>query len=172
MGARCEYEFVGYVVVPSFGDVLSVVNMCLWLLPFIILGILFRFHSTIRQKLISEKVVEKEIHLADVQVERAKLYKLPDGMLFDSLSCSLGQGGVVHNISPQSANLLKLFLRKDLHRITTEEIDDYLWAGKGSNDQLRNAVYRLRKELKHSGSSLIIQNVGGTYELKISDSIE
>lgn len=172
MGARCEYEFVGYVVVPSFGDVLNVVNVCLWLLPFIILGILFRFHSTIRQKLISEKVVEKEIHLADVQVERAKLYKLPDGMLFDSLSCTLRQGGVVHNISPQSANLLKLFLRKDLHRITTEEIDDYLWAGKGSNDQLRNAVYRLRKELKHSGSSLIIQNVGGTYELKISDSIE
>lgn len=172
MGACCEYEFVGYVAMPSFGDVLSVVNVCLWLLPFIILGVLLRFHSIIRQKLVPEKIVEKEIHLADVQVEKAKLYKLPDGLFFDSLSCSLKKEGVVHNISPQSANLLKLFLRKDLHRVTAEDIDDYLWGGKGSNDQLRNAVYRLRKDLKTSGSLLIVQNVGGTYELKIPDSIE
>lgn len=172
MGARCEYEFAGYVVVPSFGEVVSVLNVCLWLLPFIILGLLLRFRSIIRQKLIPEKVVEKEIHLADVQVEKAKLYKLPDGMLFDSLSCSLKKDGIVYNISPQSANLLKLFLRKELHRVKAEDIDDYLWGGKGSNDQLRNAVYRLRKDLKTSGSLLIVQNVGGTYELKIPDFIE
>ena len=172
MGARCEYEFAGYVMVPALSKVLAIDDWLVLVVPWILLGIVIRFRKTFLRKLVTEKVIEKEIHLADVSLEKAKLYKLPDGILFDTLACSLRKGDSVYNISPQSVNLLKLFLRNDFHRISAEEIDKELWNGKGSNDQLRNAIYRLRKDLKMVESVLVIQNINGVYELKIPHFIE
>ena len=172
MGARCEYEFTGYVGVPALGKVLAIGDWLVLIIPWILFGGIVAFYGVLLQILVKEKVVEKEIHLADVPLEKAKLYKLPDGILFDTLACSLRKGDLVHNISPQSVNLLKLFLRNDLHRISAEEIDKGLWNGRGSNDQLRNAIYRLRKELKSAGSVLTIQNINGAYELKSPHFIE
>ena len=172
MGARCEYEFTGYVGVPALGKVLAIGDWLVLIIPWILFGGIVAFYGVLLRILVKEKVVEKEIHLADVPLEKAKLYKLPDGILFDTLACSLRKGDSVHNISPQSVNLLKLFLRNDFYRISAEEIDKGLWNGRGSNDQLRNAIYRLRKDLKSAGAMLVIQNVNGIYELKVPDSIE
>lgn len=172
MGARCEYEFAGYVMVPTLSKVLAIDDWLVLIVPWILLGAIIRFRKVFLRKLVTEKVIEKEIHLADVPLEKAKLYKLPDGILFDTLDCSLRKEDSVHNISPQSVNLLKLFLRKDFHQISAEEIDKELWNGKGSNDQLRNAIYRLRKDLKSAGSVLTIQNINGAYELKTPHFIE
>ena len=172
MGARCEYEFTGYVEVPAMGKTLAVVDWLVLVIPWILLGGIIMFYGVLLRIFVKEKVVEKEIHLADVLLEKAKLYRLPDGILFDTLACSLRKGDSVHNISPQSVNLLKLFLRNDFYRISAEEIDKGLWNGRGSNDQLRNAIYRLRKDLKSAGAMLVIQNVNGIYELKVPDSIE
>ena len=172
MGARCEYEFAGYVMVPALSKVLAIDDWLVLIVPWILLGAIIRFRKVFLRKLVTEKVIEKEIHLADVPLEKAKLYKLPDGILFDTLDCSLRKEDSVHNISPQSANLLKLFLRKDFHQISAEEIDKELWNGKGTNDQLRNAIYRLRKDLKSAGSVLTIQNINGAYELKTPHFIE
>ena len=172
MGARCEYEFAGYVMVPALSKVLAIDDWLVLVVPWILLGTIIRLRKVFLRKIVTEKVIEKEIHLADVPLEKAKLYKLPDGILFDTLACSLKKGDSVHNISPQSVNLLKLFLRNDFYRISAEEIDKGLWNGRGSNDQLRNAIYRLRKDLKSAGAMLVIQNVNGIYELKVPDSIE
>ena len=172
MGARCEYEFTGYVEVPAMGKTLAVVDWLVLVIPWILLGGIIMFYGVLLRIFVKEKVVEKEIHLADVSLEKAKLYRLPDGILFDTLACSLRKGDSVHNISPQSVNLLKLFLRNDSHRISAEEIDKGLWNGKGSTDQLRNAIYRLRKDLKSAGSVLTIQNINGVYELKSPHFIE
>lgn len=172
MGARCEYEFTGYVGVPALGKVLAIGDWLVLIIPWILFGGIIAFYGVFLRIFVKEKVVEKEIHLADVPLEKAKLYKLPDGILFDTLACSLRKGDSVHNISPQSVNLLKLFLRNDFYRISAEEIDKGLWNGRGSNDQLRNAIYRLRKDLKSAGAMLVIQNVNGIYELKVPDSIE
>ena len=172
MGARCEYDFAGYVMVPALSKVLAIDDWLVLVVPWILLGTIIRLRKVFLRKIVTEKVIEKEIHLADVPLEKAKLYKLPDGILFDTLACSLKKGDSVHNISPQSVNLLKLFLRNDSHRISAEEIDKGLWNGKGSNDQLRNAIYRLRKDLKSAGSVLTIQNINGVYELKSPHFIE
>lgn len=172
MGARCEYEFTGYVRVPALSKVLAIGDWLVLAIPWMLLGGIIAFYGVFLRIFVKEKVVEKEIHLADVPLEKAKLYKLPDGILFDTLACSLRKGDSVHNISPQSVNLLKLFLRNDFYRISAEEIDKGLWNGRGSNDQLRNAIYRLRKDLKSAGAMLVIQNVNGIYELKVPDSIE
>lgn len=165
MGFRCEYEYVGYVF-PSLMGVLAIGDFLVLLFPWILLGFVFRYYNVIFKAFVSEKIVEKEIHLADVHLDKANIYKLPNGVLFDTFTCSLKKGDLIRNISPQSVNLLKLFLRNDSHRVTDEEIDKVLWNGKGNNDRLRNAIYRLRKDLKMVDSGLVIQNMNGIYELK------
>lgn len=172
MGARCEYEFTGYVGEPTLSKVFSIGDWLVLIIPWILLGGIIAFYGVLLRIFVKEKVIEKEIHLADVPLDKAKLYKLPDGILFDTFTCSLRKEDTVHNISPQSVNLLKLFLRNDLHRVSAEDIDKSLWNGKGSNDQLRNAIYRLRKDLKSVGSVLVIQNINGAYELKSPHFIE
>lgn len=176
LGFRCEHELVGYVSCPLWMDSLSVVECIFMLLPWILWGLVLVFYSSleylIQKKFIHEKVVEKEVHVADVPIERAKIYQLPDGIIFDTLAGTLTQEEVISVLAPQSVNLLKLFLRSSDKRVSVEEIDLELWRGNGTKDQLRNAISRLRKDLKKVGSTLIIQNERGIYELKNYHSIE
>lgn len=176
LGFRCEHELVGYVSCPLWMDSLSVVECIFMLLPWILWGLVLVFYSSleylIQKKFIHEKVVEKEVHVADVSIERAKIYQLPDGIIFDTLAGTLTQEEVISVLAPQSVNLLKLFLRSSDKRVSVEEIDLELWRGNGTKDQLRNAISRLRKDLKKVGSTLIIQNERGIYELKNYHSIE
>ena len=176
LGFRCEHELVGYVSCPLWMDSLSVVECIFMLLPWILWGLLFAFYAPlerfVRKKLIREKVVEKEVHVADVPIEKAKIYQLPDGTVFDTFAGTLVRGEVKTFLSPQSVNLLKLFVRTTDLQATAEEIGLHLWNGKGSKEQLRNAISRLRKEMKTVLSTLTIQNEGGIYELKNPHSIE
>jgi DNA-binding winged helix-turn-helix (wHTH) protein len=126
----------------------------------------------IRKKLIREKVVEKEVHVADVPIEKAKVYRLPDGTVFDTFAGTLVKGEMKTSLSPQSNILLKLFVRTSNYQVTAEEIDLRLWNGKGSKEQFRTAMSRLRKDLKEVLSPLTVRNEGGIYELKNPHSIE
>ena len=175
LGFRCEHELVGYVSYPFWLFMLSVFEWGFLLLPWCVWGLLFVFYAPLerffRKKLIREKVVEKEVHVADVPIEKAKIYQLPDGTVFDTFAGTLVRGEEKTSLSPQSVNLLKLFVRTSRYRVTAEEIDSHLWNGKGSKEQLRNAISRLRKEMKAVLSTLTIQNEGGIYELKNPHSI-
>ena len=114
---------------------------------------------------VREKVVEKEVHVADVKIDEAKIFLLPDDSLLDSYSGILINGQFSKRLSPQSIILLKLFLRKDSHFLSSIEIEQELWDGKGSADRLHKAIQRLRIDLKDVSSKIVIKNVNGSYEL-------
>lgn len=71
------------------------------------------------------------------------------------------------SLSPQLTVLLKLFLSKENHSLSLEEIDQGLWNGKGTKDRIHKVVQRLRTELKKFSSDITIEYVGGAYELKL-----
>lgn len=175
-GYFCEAEIVGYVAYPAWWSRVDVCHGLLLLLLWFCWGLLVvnvdKVISFYQQKMSKEVILEKEIHIADVSIEKARIYRLPDGTFFDSFTDTLEKDGMTIMISPQSVLLLKLMLRHAGNRMTTEEIDDCLWNGKGNKEQLYNAVSRLRKDLKAVNSNLVIDNCGGIYELKNPHSIE
>ena len=176
LGFRCEHELVGYVSYPFWLSFLSVSKWGFLLFPWCVWGLLFAIYNPLErlvQKIfVREKVVEKEVHVADVPIEKAKVYRLPDGTVFDTFAGTLVKGEMKTSLSPQSNILLKLFVRTSNYQVTAEEIDLRLWNGKGSKEQFRTAMSRLRKDLKEVLSPLVIQNEGGIYELKNPHSIE
>ena len=111
--------------------------------------------------------MEKEIHILDVQMDKADILNLPDGTRFDTFSNVLSRGEIRHNIQPKSALLLKLFLSKSGYKVTSEEISWELWQEKWEKDKLYSAIRRLRNDLKAVKSDLIIYCTDGVYELKI-----
>ena len=172
LGFRCEHELVGYVSYPFWLSFLSVTEWGFLLLPWCVWGLLFAFYVPMERFIKKKLVCEKEVHVADVPIEKAKVYRLPDGTVFDTFAGTLVRGKEKTSLSPQSVNLLKLFVRTADFQATVEEIDSRLWYGKGSKEQLRSAIFRLRKDLKVVHSPLVIQNEGGIYELKNPHSIE
>ena len=170
MGFRCEHELVGYVSYPFWLSLLSVSEWGFLLLPWCVWGLLFAFYAPwehfIRKKIIREKVIEKEIHVADVKIDEAKIFLLPDGSLFDTFTGILSKGEISRQLPPQSIILLKLFLQKENHHLSSSEIEQELWKGKGTIDQLHKAIQRLRAELKKVSSEIVIKNINGDYELK------
>ena len=172
LGFRCEHELVGYVSYPFGLSFFSVTEWGFLLLPWCVWGLLFVLYVPMERFIKKKLVREKEVHVADVPIEKAKVYRLPDGTVFDTFAGTLVRGEEKTSLSPQSVNLLKLFVRTSHYRATAEEIDSCLWYGKGSKEQLRTAIFRLRKDLKAVHSPLVIQNEGGIYELKNPHSIE
>ena len=172
LGFRCEHELVGYVSYPFWLSSLSVTEWGFLLLPWCVWGLLFVFYAPMERFIRKKLVREKEVHVADVPIEKAKVYRLPDGTVFDTFAGTLVRGEENTSLSPQSVNLLKLFVRTTDFQATVGEIDSRLWYGKGSKEQLRTAIFRLRKDLKAVHSPLVIQNEGGIYELKNPHSIE
>ena len=172
LGFRCEHELVGYVSYPFWLSSLSVTEWGFLLLPWCVWGLLFAFYVPMERFVKKKLVREKEVHVADVPIKMAKVYRLPDGTVFDTFAGTLVRGEEKTSLSPQSVNLLKLFVRTADFQAAVEEIDSRLWYGKGSKEQLRTAIFRLRKDLKAVHSALVIQNEGGIYELKNPHSIE
>ena len=86
--------------------------------------------------------------------------------MFDSFAGTLTKEDFVHTLPPQSALLLKLFLRKENHRLSTAEIEQELWNGSGTIDKIHKVIQRLRAELRKVSPELTIKNVNGDYELK------
>ena len=172
LGFRCEHELVGYVSYPFWFSSLSVTEWGFLLLPWCVWGLLFAFYVPMERFVKKKLVREKEVHVADVPIKKAKVYRLSDGTVFDTFAGTLDRGEEKTSLSPQSVNLLKLFVRTTDFQATVEEIDSRLWYGKGSKEQLRTAIFRLRKDLKAVHSPLVIQNEGGNYEQKNPHSIE
>ena len=169
LGFRCEYELVGYVSYPFWLSLLSLSEWGFLLLPWCVWGLLFAVYNPleclVRKRFVREMVVEKEVHVADVKIDEAKIFLLPDGSLLDSYSRTLTNGQFSKRLSPQSIILLKLFLRKEYHSLSSIEIEKELWDGKGSADRLHKAIQRLRTDLKDVSSKIVIKNVNGSYEL-------
>ena len=166
LGFRCEHELVGYVSYPNWLLSISSGNRFCLLVPWIVFLLLVIFYDPIERFLLSKLITEKEIHVADVTIDKAKIYQLPDGSLFDSFAGTITKEDFVHTLPPQSALLLKLFLRKENHRLTTAEIEHELWNGNGTIDKIHKVIQRLRAELRKVSPDLTIKNVNGDYELK------
>ena len=171
LGFRCEHELVAYTSYSFWKSSLLSLSVCWLVLPWMVWGLLYFFYASLerflQKKLVRKEVVEREIHVADVAIEKAKIYQLPDGSLFDSFSGTLTKDGMIKQLSPQSAILLKQFLRKENHCLSSSEIEHELLNGRGSTDQLRQAIQRLRRDLKAVSSDVVIKNVNGDYELKL-----
>ena len=171
MGFRCEHELAAFVSYPHWLSVLDTSDWCFWFLPWGVLGLLAAFYVPLEKffhrKFVEVKIVEKEIHVADVAIDEAKVYQLPDGSLFDSFTGTLTKGNLSKQLPPQSGILLKLFLRKENNRLSASEIEQKLWNGQSTTDQLHKAIQRLRADLKKVSSEVVIKNVSGDYELKL-----
>ena len=168
LGFRCEHELVAFVSYPYW---LFSLGNCYWiLLSWGVFMLLVVFYTPLevffRRKFVKEKIVEKEVHVADVTIDKAKIYRLPDGSWFNVSECTLAKGDIIHTLPPQSSLLLKLFVRKENLYLSTAEIDKGLWNGKGSIDNIHKVIQRLRTELRKVSSELVIKNVNGGYELK------
>lgn len=170
-GFRSEAEIIGYVDYPGWWNGMGIWNWLLLLFPWVCFGCFVVNYDKLitfyRIKIQKKVIVEKKIHLADVQIEKAQIYRLSDGIIFDTFAGTLVKDDLICTISPQSSNLLKLFIRNANNRVSAEEINTMLWGGKGTKEQLQNAISRLRKTLKNVDSSLTVQNVGGVFELKV-----
>lgn len=168
LGFRCEHELVAFVSYPYW---LFSLENCYWvLLSWVVFILLVVFYIPLedffRRKFVKDKIVEKEIHVADVTIDKAKIYHLPDESLFDSFAGTITKGDLIHTLLPQSSLLLKLFLRKENHCLSTTEIEQGLWNGNGSTDKIHKAIQRLRTDLKKISPDLVIKNLNGNYELK------
>ena len=170
MGFRCEHEVMAFVAFPQWLQGLSWGAWFGLVLPWVAWVLLLVFYAPVeayfRRKFVSEKVVEKEIHVADVTIDKAMVYRLSETILFDSFAGTLMSGDTTYTLTPQSSLLLKLFLRKENHRLSPEEIMQELWKGNATSDQMYKAIQRLRKELQKASSEIVKKNVNGDYELK------
>ena len=182
LGFRCEHELVAFVSYPYWMNGFNSSDWCVLLFPWFLLVLLFVFypkletlvkgkltHKEVIEKTIEiekEVIVEKKIHVADVAIDKAQVYELPGGGLFDSFSGTVTKGDFVHKFPPQSALLLRLFLRTKNHLLSTAEIEQELWNGNGSTDKIHKVIQRLRVELKKVSPDLVIKNINGKYELK------
>ena len=166
LGFRCEHELVAYSSYSHWLLGLSLLDWCRLLLPWVVLILVIVYYALMERFFRSKFIKEREVHVADVKIDKAQTFLLPDGSVFDSFECTLTKGEQQHKFSNQSAILLKLFLRKDNHRLSSADIDQELWNGKGTADQLYKAIQRLRVGLKKVTSELEIKNENGNYELK------
>jgi hypothetical protein len=121
LGFRCEHELTAFISYPYWFLNFSWYTLGVLLL-WGLLVILFKFYtpieSFIQRRMVKEKVIEKEVYVTDVVIGKSKLYRLPDGSLFDTSACTLTKGGLIHTLPPQSAILLKLFLYKENHYLS------------------------------------------------------
>ena len=170
LGFRCEHELTAYISYPYWLFGLSFTNWYWLLLPWIVFALVVVFYGPVEQfikrKFVKEKVVEREVHVADVKIEKAQTFLLPDGSVFDSFEKKLIKDGQEYKLPNQASILLKLFLRKDDHRLSSADIEEELWGNNGSADKMHKALQRLRIELKKVSSDLEIKNENGNYELK------
>ena len=83
LGFRCEHELTAYTSYPYWLFRLSFVNWCWLLLPCIVFVLVILFYVPLeqfsRRKFVKEKVIEREVHVADVKIEKAQTFLLPDG---------------------------------------------------------------------------------------------
>ena len=166
LGFRCEHELIAYSSYSHWLLGLSLLDWCWLSLPWILLILVIVYYVHLERFFRRKFIKEREVHVADVKIEKAQTFLLPDGSVFDFFAGTLKKEGSIYTLTPQSAALLKLFLRKENHCLSSADIDQGLWNGKGTTDQLYKAIQRLRTELKNITSELEIKKQNGDYELK------
>lgn len=183
MGYRCEVEATGFICYQWW----QMIDWWQWALLILPWGCLCTFMFTynrivsffkrkFREKeiVLQEKEVihEKEIHVADVETEKVKIYRFEDGTSFDPIGRILRKGNNEKKIAPQTAILLKLFLKTKNLCLKEDEIYKEIWEGGGSSDRLSTLILRLRKTLESISSITVVYDGNKTYQLKMPDSIE
>ena len=166
LGFRCEHELIAYSSYSHWLLGLSLLDWCWLSLPWILLILVIVYYVHLERFFRRKFIKEREVHVADVKIEKAQTFLLPDGSVFDFFAGTLKKDASIYTLTPQSAALLKLFLRKENHCLSSADIDQGLWNGKGTTDQLYKAIQRLRTELKKITSELEIKKQNGNYELK------
>ena len=182
LGFRCEYELVAYVSHTYWLFAITYIDGGILLLPWLLLVLLFiccpKLEVWVRRKMTNEKViektveiekeviVEKKIHLADVTMDKAQVFELPDGTIFNVFAGTLEKDGLQQRLQPQSVSLLKLFLREKNHQVSSDDICLKLWGDVSHTERLYSAIRRLRNDLKKVNSELFIESLYGVYELK------
>lgn len=170
MGIRFEHEVTAYISYPHWLSSFSWQNGYVYLVPWLLLVLLYFFYphleAFVRRKLVREKVVEKKAHLVNVKMEKAQAFEFPDGTIFNAFACTLEKDGLQQHLQPQSVSLLKLFLRDKNHQLTSDDICIKLWGDVTLTDRLYSAIRRLRNDLKKVNSELFIESSYGVYELK------
>lgn len=166
LGFRCEHELIAYSSYSHWLLGLSLLDWCWLSLPWILLILVIVYYVHLERFFRRKFIKEREVHVADVKIEKAQTFLLPDGSVFDFFAGTLKKDASIYTLTPQSAALLKLFLRKENHCLSSADIDQGLWNGKGTTDQLYKAIQRLRTELKKITSELEIKKQNGDYELK------
>ena len=183
LGFRCEHEITAYVFHSYWLFALTRIDGCILLLPWLLLVLVFigypKLEIWMQRKMMYEKViektlevekeiiVEKEIHVVDVHMDKIGVFNLPDGTIFDSIASLLTKDGVQQRLQPQSVSLLKLFLSNEDHQASSEEICMKLWGDTGYSYRLHSAISRLRNDLKAIKSELLVSCSYGLYELKL-----
>ena len=182
LGFRCEHELAAFISYPHWMTTSFKENGFILLLPWILLILLSVYyprlevmvkrkftHEIVIEKTIEiekEVIVEKKIHLADVAIDKAQMFELPDGTIFDAFECTLEKDGLKQRLQPQSVSLLKLFLIENNHQVTSDSICLKLWGDVSHSERLYSAIRRLRNDLKRVKSELFIESSYGIYELK------
>ena len=178
MGIRCEHEVTAYISYPHWLSSFSWQNGCVYLVPWLLLVVLYIFYphleTFVRRKLVREKnmevgkkdVVEKKAHLVNVKMEKAQAFEFPDGTIFNAFECTIERDGLQQHLQPQSVSLLKLFLSTSDYKVTSDEICIKLWGDVTHTERLYSAIRRLRNDLKKVKSELFIEASYGIYELK------
>lgn len=185
MGYRCEMEVTGFVVY----DNRTVFGGAQWLgglLPWLIFGLLIAAYDRLcacfnrwfvkkevvveKEIIIKEKevVVDRVVRAVDEEAVHAKLYKLKEGVYFNSETNAVATDeAVLANVAPQAAILLKAFFHAENQRLTEEEIRKVLWNDKGESFQLHMPLRRLRKVLEEFSDLEVHHEGGRKYRLKI-----
>ena len=157
LGFRCEHEITAYISHSNWFLSLTRINGCILLLPWLLLVLLFisypNLEEWVQRKMIHEKIVEKTVQVVDVQMDKAGIFQLPDGTIFDSIAGLLDKDGVQQRLQPQS--------------VSSEEICMKLWSDTGYTYRLHSAISRLRNDLKAVKSELLVSCSYGLYELKL-----
>lgn len=178
LGFRCEHELTAFVSYPYWLQCVSFGNWLALMFPWLLLILLFlnfpKLEKLVKHKFVREKIVvqektievEKEVYIANVQIEKADVVSLQDGTLFDPIGKFLSKGEIRHYIKPQTVSLLKLFLSKSDCKLTASEISWALWKEESEKDKLYSAIRRLRNDLKTVQSDLIVSCTNREYELK------
>ena len=178
LGIRCEHEVTAYISYPHWLSSFSWQNGCVYLVPWLLLVVLYIFYphleTFVRRKLVREKnmevgkkdVVEKKARLVNVKMEKAQAFEFPDGTIFNAFECTIERDGLQQRLQPQSVSLLKLFLSTSDYKVTSDEICVKLWGDAQYSYRLHSAITRLRNDLKAVKSELVVSCSYGVYELK------
>lgn len=176
IGYRSEIEVTGFLFL-QWWQVFIVKDMMLlcgiavvcFLFPFIEKYIRRLYHYYFFKAAV---VPVETVPMIAVKKGEGYIYKLDRGVLFDASIRKLIKGDSFVTMTPQTADLLKVFLDAKDYRLSSDEIQKKMWGAKqGNMGKVYATVKRLRDDFPGISACKII-NVGAAYQLKIPDFIE